>query len=172
MCSTGYGLHLVCNANRFPLACSVATAESKDTTQLVPLLVHFVEQVGVVVADAGYRSIALIKQLLECWQVFVLLPGCFKGAHLTHWQKYYNSLVQTPQARWLYKQRKPSVEPVFALIKNLFQLTRECQLPFRGLAKGKPYLMMTACSVQLMMYYNYLHHKELASTELFLTHFK
>jgi hypothetical protein len=31
---------------------------------------------------------------------------------------------------------------------------------------------MTACSVQLMMYYNYLHHKELASTELFLTDFK
>jgi hypothetical protein len=26
--------------------------------------------------------------------------------------------------------------------------------------------------VQLMMYYNYLHHKELASTELFLTDFK
>lgn len=128
----GYGLHLVCNEHRFPLACSVTTADSKDTTQLVPLLVHFVEQVGLVVADAGYRAVALIKQLLECWQMFVLLPGCFKGSRLSDWQKDYNSLALTPQARWLYKQRKPGVEPVFALIKDLFHLTGENKLPFRG----------------------------------------
>jgi hypothetical protein len=104
--------------------------------------------------------------------VFILLPGSFKGSRLTDWQKHYNSLAQAPQARWLYKQRKPSVEPVFAQIKDLFHLTGENKLPFRGLAKVKPYLMMTACSVQLMMYYNLLHHKPLASTQLFLTDFK
>jgi hypothetical protein len=59
------------------------------------------------------------------------------------------------------------VEPVFALIKDLFQLTGENKLPFRGLAKVKPYLMMSAFTVQLMIYYNYLQHKQLASTDLF-----
>ncbi len=79
----------------------MTTAESKDSSQLVPLLVHFAHYVGVVVADAGYRTIQLLKQLLDCWQVFVLLPGCFKGTRLTDWQKHYNCLAQTPQARGL-----------------------------------------------------------------------
>ncbi len=134
----GYGLHLVCNQHRFPMACSVTTAASKDTTQLVPLLVDFVGQVGVVVADAGYRALTLIKQLLTCWQVFVLLPYCFRGANLTDWQQDYNLLAQTPQARLLYKQRKSSIEPVFALIKELFHLTGETNCLTRNSPKSNP----------------------------------
>ena len=42
----GYGLHLVCNQARFPLACRVTTAAQKDFTQLVPLLVHFAQYLG------------------------------------------------------------------------------------------------------------------------------
>ncbi len=105
----GYGLHLLCNEHRFPLSCSVTTAATKDTTQLVPLLVHFAYYLGVVVADAGYVAVRLLKQLLTCWKVFVLLPCRFKAAHLSIWQQEYNLLIQTPQARWLYRQRKPSV---------------------------------------------------------------
>lgn len=168
----GYGLHLLCNQYRFPLACSVTTAATKDTTQLVPLLVHFAQHLGVVVADAGYIAVNLLKQLLKCWRVFVLLPYCFKAAQLSAWQKEYNLLIQTPQARWLYKQRKPSVEPLFALIKELFHLSGENQLPYQGLAKVKPYLMMATFTVQLMMYYNHNKGVELASTHLFLTDFK
>jgi len=168
----GYGLHLVCNEHRFPLACSVTTAASKDTTQLVPLLLHFTQQVGVVVADAGYLAVKLVQQLLSCWNIFVLLPFAFKSKRLSEWQQEYNLVAQTPQARHLYRQRKPSIEPVFALIKNLFDLTGEKQLPFKSLRKVKPYLMMTACCVQLMIYYNYINRADLASTQLFLTHFK
>jgi hypothetical protein len=168
----GYGLHLVSNAFRFPLACSVTTAAQKDTTQLVPLLVHFAHYLGVVVADAGYVAIALLEELLSVWKVFVLLPKRFVARHLTTWQEEYNALAQTPQARWLYRQRKPSIEPVFSLIKELFHLSGENQLPYQGLAKVKPYLMMTALTVQLMMYYNYNHRNDLADTHLFLAHFK
>lgn len=168
----GYGLHLVCNQYRFPIACSVTTAAEKDTTQLVPLLVHFVEQVGVVVADAGYVALGLLKQLFECWKIWVLLPYCFRATQLTDWQQEYNTLAQTPQARWLYRQRKPSIEPVFSLIKELFHLTGDNQLPYQGLHKVKPYLMMTTFSLQLMMYYNYRHQQDLATTQLFLTDFK
>ena len=138
----------------------------------MPLLVHWVHYVGVVVADAGYVALHLIKQMLQVWNVFVLLPSCFKAAQLTDWQKNYNSLAQTPQARLLYRQRKPSIEPVFALIKDLFHLTGENQLPYQKLHKVKPYLMMNTFSVQLMMYYNYIRHCDLASTQLFLTDFK
>jgi hypothetical protein len=172
VCSIGYGLHLLCNQHRFPLACSVTTAACKDTTQLIPLLVGFAQQVGVVVADAGYIALKLLKQLLDCWQVFVLLPCPFKAAGLSPWQKEYNLLIQTAQARWLYRQRKPSVAPLFALIKELFHLSGESQLPYQGLAKVKPYLMMATFTVQLMMYYNYCKGAELASTRLFLTDFK
>jgi hypothetical protein len=96
----------------------------------------------------------------------------FKAAHLPLWQKEYNLLVEPPQARWLYRQRKPSIEPLFALIKELFHLCRENQLPYKGLTKVKPYLMMASFTVQLMMYYNYCKGRDLASTRLFLTDFK
>ena len=168
----GYGLHLVSNAARFPLACSVTTAAQKDTTQLVPLLVHLAEYLGMVVADAGYVALKLVEQLQRGWQVFVLLPKRFNGAHLTNFPVDYNQLIQTPQARWLYRQRKPSIEPVFALIKDLFHLTGETPLPYQGLAKVKPYLMMTAFTVQLMRYYNWSKRAELATTKLFLNDFK
>ncbi|MDQ3292046.1 MAG: transposase [Bacteroidota bacterium] len=168
----GYGLHLVCNGHRFPLACSVTTAATKEATQVVPLLVSLVQQLGMLVADAGYQTGRLLQQLLRCWNVWVLLPSRWKGKQLTAEQQEYNRLRQTPQAHWLYQQRKPSIEPAFALIKELFQLAGESQLPYRGIAKVKPYLMITASAVQLMMYYNFIHHARLASTYLFLTDFK
>ena len=168
----GYGLHLLSNQHRFPLACTVTTAASKDSTQLIPLLVHFAQHIGVVVADAGYLALAVLRQLLDCWKIFVLLPYRFKAAHLSVWQKEYNLLIQTPQARWLYRQRKPSIEPLFALIKELFHLCGENQLPYKGLTKVKPYLMMASFTVQLMMVYNYCKGVGLASTHLFLTDFK
>lgn len=168
----GYGLHLLCNDKRFPLACSATTAAQKDTTQLVPLLVHFVDWLGVLVADAGYVALALLQQVLQAWKIFVLLPHRFNSVRLTEWQKDYNELAQTPQARWLYRQRKPSIEPVFSLIKELFHLSGENQLPYQGLVKVKPFLMMTAFTIQLMMYYNWTQRAHLATTQQFLTDFK
>ena len=148
------------------------TAATKDDTQLVPLLGHFAQHLGIVVAEVGYQTWHRLQQLLACWKVFVLLPHRWKGKRLTAEQQEYNLLQQTPQARWLYQQRKPSIEPVFALIKELFQLSNENPLPYRGLTKVKPYLMMTVFSVQLMMYYNFIHQTHLASTYLFLADFK
>lgn len=101
-----------------------------------------------------------------------MLPCRFTAAHLPAWQKEYNLLIQTPQARWLYRQGKPSVEPLFALIKELFDLPGENQLPYQGWAKVKPYLMMASFTVQLMMVYNSSKGADLAATRLFLTDFK
>lgn len=39
--------------------------------------------------------------------------------------KWYSDLIHTPQALLLYLKRKPSVEPTFALIKELFDLEGE-----------------------------------------------
>lgn len=166
----GYGLHLVCNAHRFPLACSVTTAAAKDTTQMVPLLAGLVHSLGLVVADAGYVALHLLEKLSRCWGLFVLLPARFRAK--AEWQQQYNLLANTPQARLLYKQRKATVEPAFALIKEVFCLSGENQLPYRGLNKVKPYLMMAAFSVQLMMYYNYRNNHHLASTQAFFNDYK
>jgi hypothetical protein len=166
----GYGLHLVCNHQRFPLACSVTTAATKDVTQLVPLLSQLVHSLGMVVADAGYVALRLLKKLHKAWNLFVLLPIRFRVQQ--QWQQEYNQLASTTQARLLYRQRKATVEPVFSLIKQIYNLTKENQLPYTGLKKVKPYLMMTAFSVQLMMYYNYINKAEFASTKLLLNDFK
>jgi len=164
-------LHLVCNAHRFPLACTVTTAAAKDTTQLVPLLAGLVQQLGMVVADSGYIALHLLQKLSNCWNVFVLLPLRLKGKQA--WQQQYNQLANTPQARLLYRQRKATIEAAFSLLKEIFSLSGEKQLPYRGLLLVKPYLMMAAFAVQMMMLYNYLlkQHK-LANTQLFLAHFK
>jgi len=47
----------------------------------------------------------------------------------------YNKTLGRIEFKWFYAQRKSSVEPVFSLIKELFDLKGESQLSYKGIAK-------------------------------------
>ena len=72
--------------------------------------------------------------------------------------EWYKNLIQTVQALILYQKRKSSVEPTFALIKELFKLNGENQLPFKGKKYVIPFLLICVFTVQIMAVYNF-HNK-------------
>ncbi|GAB3806692.1 hypothetical protein GCM10028819_42550 [Spirosoma humi] len=69
--------------------------------------------------------------------------------------------------RLTYSRRKSSIEPTFAHIKELTQLSATNPLPYKGLARVSAYLLVASCTVQLMMYANFTNQQELGSMEAF-----
>jgi len=166
---------LICNQYRFPINACVSTASDKDFLFLKRLVEPLKELIGVVVGDNGYFSGKHIQALYEDWDIFVKTPQIFKNVTektKNKFKKIYNDLAKTVQARLTYLQRKPSIEPSFSLIKEIFELTQEQQLPFKGLKSNETFLMTGVLCVQLLMYNNFVHKYPLRSTEDFLQIFR
>ena len=171
----GYGLHIICNQFRFPISACVTTASVKDHTLLDTLLTHLHRYIGIVVGDKGYFAITSMKAVYEKWSILVQTPSIFENFKMTkrNWfKKVYNDLVRTTQSGWLYKKRKPAIEPVFSIIKELFDLEGNNQLPYKSLKYNQPFLLMTVIMLQLLMIDNFINKRELASTETFMTVFR
>jgi Transposase DDE domain len=171
----GYGLHVICNEYRFPISACVTTASVKDHVLLSTLLTHLHSYIGILVGDKGYFAITSIKAIYEKWSILVQTPSIFENFTNTtrNWfKKVYNDFVKTTQAGWLYKKRKPSIEPVFSIIKELFDLEGDKQLPYKSLKYNQPFLLMTVVMVQLLMIDNFVNKRELASTETFMSVFR
>ena len=149
----GYGLHIVVNAMRMPLQAVVTTAQSKDTLQVYSLL-NGLRELHIIVADAGYRSIRFLVRIWKQLSVFVLTNKPFETVSKA--KKWYNRLWQKDYRGKLYKKRKPSVEPAFSLIKNLFKLEGKNKLPYKGLPKVSAYLMVCVAAIQFLIVFNFI----------------
>ena len=161
----GYGLHVVANRFRFPVMATVTTASAKDYHQLLRLLSPLAAACLLVVVDAGYRSIAVIMKVWKQLRIFVLLRAGFADQSAN--KTWYNQMIDHVCAALVYQWRKPSIEPVFAIIKELFELDGEHQLPYRGLAKVESYLLLATVSLQVMMVFNSIHQHRLQVTKPF-----
>ena len=168
----GYGLHLICNQLRFPISACVTTACVKDHTVLEALIAPVSQCIGIIVGDKGYFALRSLQKIYQRWQILIQTPDVFENVSQKpkDWfKRIYNRLVQTTQAGWLYKKRKPSIEPHFSLIKELFELQGNKQLPFQKLKYIRPFLLLTVLTMQLMMYDNFVNNRELGKTDDFLT---
>ncbi len=161
----GYGLHLIVNEMRFPLAATVTTAAAPDKQQLWSLLNGLLPELHLLVGDLAYRAVRVIQQLWKRLEVFVLTPKPF--ATTSKFKAWYNQWLEKPQAQQLYRRRRPSVEPTFALIKELFDLKGDTQLPYKGLAKVQAYLLVCVVAVQLMMVFNLIFNHNLGDNQHF-----
>lgn len=169
----GYGLHVICLQNRFPISACVTTAATKDYSLLDTLLKCFKHRIGVLVGDKGYWCLKIIRQL---WQnnIMLLTPNLIQSKLKKDrdWVEIYNDLKKTAPARLLYNRRKPSIEPLFSLIKTVFDLHHDNQLPYKGLEKNNAFLLIATLAIQLMMYQNFVNNRDLGNTKAFLTAFK
>lgn len=161
----GYGLHLIVNHLRFPLAACATTAAAPDKEQVGRLLNGLLPNLLLLVGDAGYRAIRFLQQLWRSMQVFLLTYRPFTTSSTA--KRWYNQCIDRPEAQAIYRNRKPSVEPAFSLIKELFALQGQTQLPYRGLAKVRAFLLITVATVQLMMVFNLIFNNNLGDTEYF-----
>ena len=167
----GYGLHLIVNEFRFPIAAKVATACQKDYHFVETLIEHIYHKISIIVGDRGYFCAEVIEKINQKFDVLLQTIKPFEQSCKQPIKDWYNNLILTPQAQWLYRLRKPSIEPTFAIIKELFNLTDENQLPYKGLNKVSAYLMTCSITIQLMMYHNYQNHRKLGDTTTFRTSF-
>jgi Transposase DDE domain len=171
----GYGLHVICNQYRFPINAWVTTACVKDHSLVEQLLAYLNPYIGILVGDRGYKAIRTMKTIYQKWHILIQTPAIFENGtqKSKDWfKKTYNDFVKTVQASWLYKKRKPSIEPLFSLIKELFDLEGKSELPFQKLKFVQPFLMTTILTVQLLMYDNFKNHREFGYTEDFFANLR
>lgn len=168
----GYGLHLVCLQNRFPVSAWISTASDKDYKWMDKLLTGIQSMVGIIIGDAGYQSLEVMKKLYKDYGILLQTPKVFTSYVKQPFVKWYNSMIQLAEARSLYRHRKPAIEPLFSLIKQLFDLEGEKQLPYKGIDKVSAFLMIGPLTIQLMMRDNFLNNRPWASTHTFLSQFK
>lgn len=71
-----------------------------------------------------------------------------------------------------YPRWKASIEPTFALVKELTGLTGNMMLHYKGMDRVLAYLLLASCTVQLLMYDNFTNQRELGSLEAFKATFQ
>jgi hypothetical protein len=171
----GYGLHLIVNENRFPISACVSTACVKDHTMLTTLLTPVHQYIGILVGDNGYFAHKTLKAIYQKWAILIHTPSCFQNVKNTaaNWFKItYNEYVKQALARLLYSKRRGAVEPVFALIKEIFDLEASKQLPFKTQKMVEPFMLNSVITIQLIMIENCLEKRKLSNTEAFFTRFR
>lgn len=152
---------------------TVTTASTKDYTLLEILIRPLQHRLGLVVADSGYFSYPALQAIHKQFSVLVTTPCLFKvKERMSAFKTYYNDMAGCVVGLLTYRRRKPSIEPTFAHIKGLTQLTSSNPLPYKGLDRVSAYLLVASCTVQLMMYDNFTNQQELGSMEAFKTAFQ
>jgi hypothetical protein len=164
----GYGLHAIVNRLRFPLSACVTTASAKDDRQVPTLLASLPQALLLLVGDQGYRVMKTIKTVFKTFQTFILTHKPYTSLTET-FTRWYSRIIASQEALGLYRHRKPSVEPCFSLIKELFHLTDRQPLPYKGLQKNQSFLLMTVLTIQCVMIFNSIYSLRLGSLSTFKT---
>ena len=156
----GYALLIITNQNRFPVALKVETATLNEARAVESLIKPLFNYVGIIVGDAAYKVYKIINTLKNKYNILLQVKSEIKDKSM----EWYKSLIQTVQALILYDKRKSSVEPTFALIKELFSLSGENQLPFKGKKYVIPFLLICTFAVQIMAVNNFYNKCNLGNT--------
>jgi hypothetical protein len=164
----GYGLHAIVNRIRFPLSACVTTGSAKEDRQVPTLLASLPQALLLLIGDQGYRVMKTIKAVFKKSGTFILTRKPYKSVKDT-FTRWYSRIIASQEARGLYWHRKPSVEPCFSLIKELFDLTDRQHLPYKGLKKNQSFLLMAVLTIQCVMIFNSIHSLGLGSLSTFKT---
>lgn len=156
----GYALLLMVNQNRFPVVAIANTGSLNEAHSIEQMIQSFYQYIGIIVGDAAYKVYEVIKKLFTDYKILLQVRTEIKDKSM----KWYRDFIHTPQALWLYLKRKPSVEPTFALIKELFHLDGDKQLPYKGKKYVVPFLLITAITIQIMAIDNFWNHRKLGNT--------
>jgi len=159
---------VICNASSFPMSACVTTASVKDTYQLLPLTTALKGKLWLLIADKGYKAIKYIKLLFE--QHSILLNNGILYKMKGRFVQWISTMNNQALSIRLYKKRKTTVEPLFSLIKELFDLKKDSPLPYKGLDKVQSFLMLATFSVQVLMVFNKLNNYQLRGTHAFFNY--
>lgn len=150
----GYGLHMLCNENAFPVLAQVETAAVSESSVIDQQEKTILETLhpDTVAADNGYTKALRIRRWAK-QEVALLTPA-------TQWvtgryAQAYHRFLQEPDIKVQLDRRKTNVEPLFDLIAKVLGADGlQKQLPVQGLDNTRTCLSLAVLSVQIAMIVN------------------
>jgi hypothetical protein len=150
----GYGLHVLCNEEAFPVLAQVETgavSESKVIDQQAALILDVLRP-DTVAADNGYTKALRIRRWAKRG-VALLTPAIkwVKGRYA----EAYHRFIQEPDIKAHLDRRKTNVEPLFDLVAKVLGTDGpQKQLSVQGLRNVRTCLSLGLFSVQIAMIVN------------------
>jgi hypothetical protein len=120
------------------------------------------------IGDKGYRVITMSTHVFNDFQPLVLTQKPSKRLPHT-FTAWYSRIIAAEESLTLYWRRKPSIEPCFALRKELVALTDRNPLPSRGLKKNQRFLLTAVVTIHCRMIFNSIYGLALRSLATFKT---
>ncbi len=147
----GYKLHMSCSTGKLavPLSADITTANVHDSKPYDKLIDSFAGLVQNILCDPAYDDGSLYESSLNNG-MRLICP--IKKYHRTPPErlklvKFYNSV----QGQKLYFQRKISIEPLFEILKDTFNIRK---LSVKGFDNVKSSVLIYVLVYQLAVYYN------------------
>lgn len=150
----GYGLHMTCNEEAFPVMIQVETAtvsESEVLDEKAPVILERL-QPQTLAADNAYTKAMRIRKWAK--RGVVLLTPALKWTKGRFAQAYHRFIKQ-PDVRERLSKRRTSVEPLFDLIAQVIGTNaKQKQLPVKQIDPVRSCLALAVLSVQIAMIAN------------------
>ena len=150
----GYGLHVTCNEDAFPVMVQVETAAVSERQVLDQKEDMILNQLcpQTLAADDAYTKAMRIRHWQRCG-VHLLTPA-HKWMHGRFAQAYHR-FIQSPEMVQHMRKRRTSVEPLFDLIAKIIgAYAQQKQLPVKSLDNVCSCLALATLSIQIAMIVN------------------
>ncbi len=147
----GYKLHMSCSTGQLvvPLSACITTANVSDNKPYEKLIESLAGLINNILCDPAYDDGTLYESSKN-HSMRLICP--IKKYHSTPPERlklveFYNSV----QGQKLYSQRKISIEPLFEILKDIFNIRI---LPVKRFDKVKSFVLICVLVYQLAVYYN------------------
>lgn len=147
----GYKLHMSCSTGKLivPLSADVTTANIHDSKPYEKLIKPLSGLVQNILCDPAYDDSKLYR--FSNKKYLRLITPIKQYPHTPPERiklvEFYNSMI----GQKLYRDRKISIEPLFEILKDTFNIR---VLPVKGFEKVKSFVLICVLVYQLAVYYN------------------
>ena len=159
----GYSMEVVVAAGvggiPVPLLASADTASAPENRTFAEKVASLPRRTRYVVGDGRYDDEALARELAEDGGPQLVTPPVQWPGPSTSIPRLRRIIFYlSPQGQEFYGRRKVAVEPTFARLKALFEMEPAWMY---GLANNRALLLLMVYCYQLLLYYNWRHHRRL-----------
>ena len=147
----GYKLHMSCSTGRLivPLSADLTTANVHDSKPYDKLIDSLTELIQNILCDPAYDDGSLYESTNN--YAMRLICPIKKYPRTPPDRMKLIEFYHSKKGQELYSQRKISIEPLFEILKDTFNIR---VLPVKGFEKVKSFVLICVLVYQLTVYYN------------------